>query len=166
MSVLQKMMLLMPHVEFESAELRQRFTNFMESLDKDLDSSGFDTSTFTDDMFESLEECLENLENDVVVQIREATDEEQDEIDEEAEALDAADAAEDAEATAESTTIEVEETTEIVVELEGEGNGKDADEEDFEQELEDEVAEQTRLEEIRAAAEGEISKSTESPPST
>lgn len=161
MSVLQKLMLLMPHVEFESAELRQRFTNFMESLDKDLDTSGFDTSSFTDDMFESLEECLEELENDVVVQIREATDEEQDEIDEEADALDAA----DAEGVATETVVK----EEIVVELEDEDakdtNGNEEDEE-FEQELNEEVAEHTRLEEIRAAAEGEISKQAESPPST
>jgi hypothetical protein len=93
MSVLKKLMLMLPHVEFESPELRQKFTNFMHNLDLDLDNSGFDTSTPTDDMLESLEECLEEIENEVIVRVVEASDEEQEELDKINEELDEDEAA-------------------------------------------------------------------------
>lgn len=167
---------MLPHVEFESPELKSRFDDFITTLDKDMDSSGFDTSSETDERFEALEECWEDIENDIVVEIRSATDEEQEQLDTLAEEIDKDEAEEDADVTAganreaeeatgeeaeEAGTNEAEEAievTEIIVELEEEaneavdkeenGNGADDSEEMFEQELEDEIAEQSKMAEL------------------
>lgn len=175
MSILQKLMLMLPHVEFESPELKARFDDFISELDKDMDGSGFDTSTITDERFEALEDCWEQIENDIVIEVREATDEEQEQLNALEEEFEKDDAEADAEATAtangdeqgeqeegeegeegaeateeESTVlalVDIEEET-VVVNGDEEDEDLDDDEDEFEHELEDEIAEQKQMAEL------------------
>jgi hypothetical protein len=164
MGILHELMNALPHMEFETPELKQKYTSFMETLDRDMDSAGFDTDSNTDDQFDALKEYLDDLENDIVLEFRSTTDEEQEAIDkltEELEDEESDQAAvvnatvdkeneEDAE-NEEEAVVGVIVTEEVIATVD-----VDEDETDeFEQELQAEVAEQERLEEIKKAATGE-----------
>ena len=162
MGILKKLMDVLPHTEFETPELQAKHEAFMEQLDKDMDESGFDTSTTTDDYFDILKNCIEALtdteEADIIVEYRLASEEEQEEIDKLAEELEAKEDEEDAEIVAETTVTMVEDAEEVE---EAEDTITEEADEEFEEELSEEIAEQEKLEEIRKEAEG-VTKS-ESP---
>lgn len=160
MGIVNELMLILPHMEFETPELKKKYLTFMTTLDQDMDNAGFDTASNTDDMFESLKDELEGLENaeegNIIVELRIATEDEQAEIDklvaeqEETEEL----------AEADMKAKEVDEDVEDEEEVSGtviDPKDLEPTDDDFEQELQEEVAEQVRLEEIKKAATGEIS---------
>jgi hypothetical protein len=160
MGIIHRLMNILPHTEFESPELRDRFTSFMDALDKDMDGSGFDTSSNTDDMFDSLETCINDLENDVILEIREADEEEQEEIDKLTEEMEEKEAEDSATTKVTEEQLLDEEDDEVIdvtlVASVEDGVIKDEEAEEFEQELEEEIAEQNRLDEIAKAATGDV----------